>query len=132
MPELLLIVAFSALTGGPNSVSGILGLNDTLATQAVMLVSTVERSVASAAYKMEGGIDTLLIAAGPQVWGRVDPSSGVVEEVDEPSSDAENLLEPAVADTVLNDGKVHSMDASELPETLAAAILRLRPPDCCT
>ena len=85
-------------------------------------VATIVTDLVASA--MEGGIDTLLIAPGPQVWGTVDPSSGVVEEVDEPSSDTEDLLERVVADTLLNDGKVYSVDASELPETSAAAILR--------
>lgn len=85
-------------------------------------VATIVTDLVASA--MEGGIDTLFIAPGPQLWGRIDPSSGVVEEVDEPSSGTEDLLERAVADTLLNDGKVYPVDTSELPETTAAAILR--------
>ncbi len=72
----------------------------------------------------EGGIDTLLIAPAPPIWGRIDPATEVIEELDGPSQDSEDLLECAAAYTLLNDGKVFQVEAAELQETSAAAILR--------
>jgi len=69
----------------------------------------------------EGRVDTLVVAPGPPMWGRVDPDSGAVAVTDGPSED---LLDRAIADTLLNAGTAFVVDASDLQHTSAAAVLR--------
>lgn len=85
-------------------------------------IATIISDVVASA--REGGVDTLLVTAGPPVWGRVDPATEVVEELEEPGEDAEDLLESAAAFTLLNDGKVFAVDPAELDGARIAAILR--------
>lgn len=73
---------------------------------------------------MEGSIDSLLITPGPPVWGRIDPATRIVEEGGDPNNGGEDLLERAVADTLISGGNVFSVNPADLNETPVAAVLR--------
>lgn len=85
-------------------------------------VATVITDVVSSA--MQGGVDSLMIAQGPPIWGKTNPATGLVEEFDEPVAGSEDLIERAISETVLNDGKIYSVRACDLPQTTVAALLR--------
>lgn len=85
------------------------------------VVSLIADVVTSA---IEGAVDSLLVAPGPPIWGKIDPATGVVEELEEPLIGSEDLLERSVAETLTNDGKIYSVGAEELPQTRVAALLR--------
>lgn len=85
-------------------------------------VATALADVLAAA--REGRVDTLVVTPGPSTWGRVDPSTGAAVETEGPASDGEDLLDRAVADTLLNAGTALVVDGSELQDTSAAALLR--------
>jgi Bacterial archaeo-eukaryotic release factor family 3 len=82
-------------------------------------VATALADVLAAA--REGRVDTLIVSLGPPMWGHVDPGSGAVAVTDGPSED---LLDRAIADTLLNAGTAFVVDANDLQHSGAAALLR--------
>jgi hypothetical protein len=62
-----------------------------------------------------GRVDTLFVRMGSQQWGRFDPGSGEVELLDQPSTDAEDLLDLAAVQTYLNGGTVYVVPAEQMP-----------------
>lgn len=74
----------------------------------------------------QGQIDTLLIADGAEAtYGTIDPSSGQVRRADESDSEAEDLVNSAVVETLLNSGTVYTVEREQLNgDAVAAAILR--------
>lgn len=85
-------------------------------------VATAIADVVSAA--REGRVDTLLVTPGPPAWGRVDPNTGAVTLTDRPANDTEDIVDRAVADTLLSSGTPFLVDPNELQQTSVTALLR--------
>lgn len=85
-------------------------------------IATTLADVLAAAER--GRVDTLLVAPGPPVWGRVDPYTGAVAVTDSHANDTEDLVDRAIADTLLNAGTAFVVDPTDLKQTTAAALLR--------
>lgn len=82
----------------------------------------LEEVVSAAA---QGRVDTLLVARGQQVWGRVVSATGQVETHHKPQPDDEDLLDYAAGQTLLHGGRVYPLEAGEMPDSApAAAVLR--------
>jgi len=75
------------------------------------VVALVDRVVPAA---REGRVDTLVVAPGPPTWGRVDPHTGAVAVADGPAADSDDLLDRAIADTLLNAGTAFVVNADDL------------------
>jgi hypothetical protein len=72
----------------------------------------------------EGRVDTLLVTAGPPIWGRVDDSGTVVRR-DERSPDLQDLTDRAVVDTLRSGAAVRLVKPSDLGASLdMTAVLR--------
>ena len=70
-------------------------------------------------------VDTLFVTPDDQVWGTFDAQNGTVNTDDEPSPANVDLLDLAVAHTLLNSGTVYVTDADDIPdEAPVAALLR--------
>lgn len=84
-------------------------------------IATVEEVVVRAC---EGRVDTLLVAPGPPVPGRVDEASGtVVRGGEDPSADPD-LLDRAILGVLTNGGRVAAVVPSDLDGRPCAALLR--------
>jgi hypothetical protein len=85
--------------------------------------STDPATLASAA--RFGRVDTLLVAAGEELWGVHDPTSDRVRIERGPSPTNEDLLDYACLHTLLNGGHAYLLPVAEMPhEATVAAILR--------
>jgi hypothetical protein len=70
-------------------------------------------------------VDTLFVARGRQIWGSFDQKSGTVRFSEKDGSGTEDLLDTAVAYTLINGGTVYAPEPEKMPQqTLAAAIFR--------
>lgn len=73
---------------------------------------------------LERRIDTLFIAKGADVWGKLDRTAPKlqVQRLAENSAEAEDLLNEAVVQTLLGDGNVYTVEPDRMPdrEPLAA------------
>jgi hypothetical protein len=78
----------------------------------------------------EGRVDTLFVARGKSCWGRVDETTGVTVLGNRPTdSQAEDLVDHAVTQTLMQNGTVYQVDESQLPAgDYAAAIFRFTNP----
>lgn len=69
-----------------------------------------------------GRIDTLLIARGEHFWGEFEPETQQIRQVE---TSAQDLLDLASVQTLLNNGTVYVMDKADMPnQAPVAAILR--------
>lgn len=81
-------------------------------------------AVVAAAY--EGRVETLFVALDRQVWGMFEPSAGRVEQHEQPSSGDVNLLDLAVAHTLMHGRTVYAVEPEQVPShTELAAIFCL-------
>ena len=70
-------------------------------------------------------VDTLFVTPDDQVWGTFDTQDGTVHTDEAPSPANADLLDLAVAHTLLNSGTVYVTDADDIPdEAPVAALLR--------
>ncbi|MDC0832947.1 hypothetical protein POG22_07970 [Geitlerinema sp. CS-897] len=83
----------------------------------------LEEIVPAACY---GQVDTLFIAEGVRRWGRFDPQTRRVEMESSDSTNAEDLLELAARQTLLQNGTVYLVEPKQVPseETSVAAVFR--------
>lgn len=86
--------------------------------------STVPEDIVVAAH--EGRVETLLLAQGEQLWGQLDAFERRVAVQGGPDAEAEELLDRAALETVLQGGRVELLPKSALPRPglIMAAILR--------
>lgn len=85
-------------------------------------ITVIEEIVARAG---EGRVDTLFVAEGPALWGRVDPDDDTVTIATQPSIACEDLVDRAVLDTLNRGGTIRAADAAMIgTDTVAAALLR--------
>ena len=72
-----------------------------------------------------GRVETLIVPAGVERWGRYDPETDSVRVDSEPTPWNEDLLNFAAAQTLLNSGNVYTVPHEQLPsQTEIAAIYR--------
>lgn len=72
-----------------------------------------------------GRVETLIVPLGIRKWGRYDPATDSVHFDPEPTSGNEDMINYAVAETILNSGNVYTVPAEQLPGGGdVAAILR--------
>ena len=71
-----------------------------------------------------GRIDTLFVSRRRQLWGHFDADAGAVELLDSQSPGAEDLLDLAAGQTLLNSGRVYASDEALPDEGLVAAVYR--------
>lgn len=70
-------------------------------------------------------VDTILVPVGIQVWGRVDPTAGIVEIHAGHETGDEDLLDLAAIQTLIHGGEVFALPPSEMPSGVqVAAVLR--------
>lgn len=82
--------------------------------------STMIEEIVPAAHHSR--VDTLLVAKGKRIWGAFDAETDTTELRD---TDAQDLLDLASVQTLLNGGTVYVLDAADMPNQAAvAAILR--------
>jgi hypothetical protein len=62
-----------------------------------------------------GQVGTLFVAKGVHMWGRFDPTRGLVVESDETGEDVVDLLDLAAAETLLHGGRVYAVDPTDVP-----------------
>src|SRR5439155_17315203 len=73
-----------------------------------------------------GRVETLLVNADAQIWGRFVPQSGQTQVHEEPQTGDEDLLDRAAVETYLNSGgAVHALSQHEMPNgSPIAAVFR--------
>ena len=72
-----------------------------------------------------GRVDTLFVAVGAQVWGRVDSETGEITVHEDPEPADGDLLDLAALLTLRNSGSVYGLKPEEMPGGgVAAAVLR--------
>lgn len=72
-----------------------------------------------------GRVETLIVPLGIRKWGRYDPATDSVHFDPEPTSENADMINYAVAETILNSGNVYTVPAEQLPGGGdVAAILR--------
>lgn len=90
--------------------------------QSVLATNDLTKAVKAAKF---GQIETLFVLLGKQIWGRYDAENNRVIVNTELSPENEDLLDLAVAETILNSGQVFAVPREQLPsEGDLAAILR--------
>ena len=73
----------------------------------------------------DGQIDTLLLAAGAEVWGSFDAESRQISQHEERTADSHELLYMAAVQALFTDAEVFIVDRAEVPDGVdAAATLR--------
>ncbi len=81
------------------------------------------KEIVSAAYCQR--IDTLFVTVGQQIWGEFDPDTMTVDLHPEPQLNDKDMLDFAAIQTLLNGGKVYTVEPEQMPDSiLAAAIFR--------
>jgi hypothetical protein len=81
------------------------------------------KAIIPAAYYQR--VDTLFVPLEQHIWGKFDSQSATVELHPEPEADDEDMLDLSVIHTILNGGKVYTLESSAMPnEAQVAAILR--------
>jgi hypothetical protein len=79
-----------------------------------------------------GRVDTLFVCRGERIWGRFDPQTLQLEQVDEQSPEAEDLLDTAALLTYQHAGTVHVVAPEECPTAAPlAATFRFALPRSC-
>jgi hypothetical protein len=70
-------------------------------------------------------IDSLLVAVDDQKWGKFDPENTTVDLHTEPEPNDQDMLDFAAVHTLLNGGKVYTLESEEMPNgATVAAIFR--------
>lgn len=73
----------------------------------------------------QGRVDSLFVAGGVEVWGKVSPETGKVQIRQEPQTGDEDLLDLAAVQTLFNSGTVFVVPPERVPdEGLLAAVFR--------
>ncbi len=80
--------------------------------QSNLVTSDLKTAVQAAKF---GRVETLFVPLGVQKWGRYDVENNKVILEDEPTSENEDLLDFAAAQTILNSGQVFAVQPDELP-----------------
>jgi hypothetical protein len=74
---------------------------------------------------VQGGVDTLLLAEGAQLWGKFDQNAQTVELHGARQPESEDLLDLAANETFLNSGIIYELAAGRMhDDSPIAAILR--------
>jgi hypothetical protein len=63
-----------------------------------------------------GRVDVLFVATGVQVWGSFDPSTNSVHVHQDPEPGAEDLLDLAAVQSILNGGTVYAVEPEQVPD----------------
>jgi hypothetical protein len=91
-----------------------------------LAISDVATAVKAAKF---GQVETLFVQLDVQKWGRYDAENNRVILASEPGPDHEDLLDLAVAETILNSGQVFAVPREQMPgDGELAAILRYAVP----
>jgi hypothetical protein len=70
-------------------------------------------------------VDSMLVPRDMQIWGKFDPDTMTVNLHSEPEPDDEDMLDLAAIQTLINGGKVYTLDSEQMPNgTAVAAIFR--------
>lgn len=85
-------------------------------------VSDIKEIIPAAFYHR---VDSLLVSIDEQKWGKFDPENTTVDLHTEPEPDDQDMLDFAAVHTLLNGGKVYTLESEEMPNgAKVAAILR--------
>jgi hypothetical protein len=72
-----------------------------------------------------GRVEALFAATDRHCWGRYDPDSGETEFFEREEANSVDLIDFAAARTILNGGRVHTVESGEMPaDSPLAAIFR--------
>lgn len=72
-----------------------------------------------------GLVDTLMVALGSPIYGRLDTATGVIERAEEPGAESYDIIDKAASLTLRFGGNVVPLDINEMPSASpVAAILR--------
>ncbi|AFZ58345.1 hypothetical protein H6G54_04250 [Anabaena cylindrica FACHB-243] len=70
-------------------------------------------------------VDSLFVSVDDQTWGKFDSETSTVDLHAEPEPDDEDMLDCAAVHTLLNGGRVYTLESGEMPHgATAAAIFR--------
>lgn len=75
---------------------------------------------------ISGGVDTLFIQSGAELWGTFDQENYTIQIDDSPSPENYSLIDEAARRTIESGGKVYIVEADNMPapEALVAGIFR--------
>ncbi|AHJ31565.1 hypothetical protein PN465_09120 [Nodularia spumigena CS-584] len=81
------------------------------------------KEIVSATYCQR--VDSMFVPIDMQIWGKFDPDTMTVDVHSEPEPDDEDMLDLAAIQTVINGGKVYTVESEQMPNgTPVAAIFR--------
>jgi hypothetical protein len=81
--------------------------------------AAVLEQIVPAAY--QGQVETLLVARGPEIWGRFDPATHAVVRHARPQPGDEDLANLAAIHALLHGGKVYVLAPEQMPDRVEAA-----------
>lgn len=81
------------------------------------------KEIVSATYFQR--VDSMFVPVDMQIWGKFDPDTMTVDLHSEPEPDDDDMLDFAAIHTLLNGGKVYTVDSEKMPNGApVAAIFR--------
>ncbi|KZL50615.1 MULTISPECIES: hypothetical protein [Cyanophyceae] len=81
------------------------------------------KEIVSATYCQR--VDSMFVPIDMQIWGKFDPDTMTVDVHSEPEPDDEDMLDLAAIQTVINGGKVYTVESEQMPNGKpVAAIFR--------
>ncbi|WP_414527690.1 hypothetical protein [Nodularia chucula] len=81
------------------------------------------KEIVSATYCQR--VDSMFVPVNMQIWGKFDPDTMNVDLHSEPEPDDEDMLDLAAMQTLINGGKVYTVESEKMPDsTPVAAIFR--------
>ena len=90
---------------------------------ATQLTSSVEADIISASYYSK--VAQLFVAKGEHIWGQFDEMNNKITYLDETKEGAQDLVDNAVVQTLINGGEVFLLDKEKVPgNNVLAAIFR--------
>ena len=79
------------------------------------------KAIIPAAYYQR--VDTLFVPLKQHIWGKFDLPTATVELHPEPASDDEDMLDFAVIHTILNGGRVYTLEPEAMPSGVKVAAI---------
>ncbi|MFM6282682.1 MAG: hypothetical protein ACKN9K_30300, partial [Dolichospermum sp.] len=79
------------------------------------------KTIIPAAYYQR--VDTLFVPLKQHIWGKFDLQNGTVELHAEPAPNDEDMLDLAVIHTILNGGRVYTLEPEAMPRGVKVAAI---------
>jgi hypothetical protein len=83
-------------------------------------ISDVQQAVLAA---HQGRVDTIIVPVGVQVWGRVEPTTGVVTIHPAHEAGDEDLIDLAAIQTLIHGGEIFAVSPDQMPANAPLAVI---------